>query len=207
LADVQVQGDAAPAQIVQALQDFNALAEPLDVLILTRGGGSADDLWAFNTEQVTRAVAASRIPTLVAIGQEVDISLAELAADQRASTPSNAAELLTPDRREVTAALKISGRQLGQGLQHALSVSRESIRRQAAELRRETGRALERQRYQLQRSTQMLELLNPAVIVRRGYAIVRDAANGKVIRATKQTKSGQLVDIQLSDGNVGAEVQ
>jgi exodeoxyribonuclease VII large subunit len=207
LADVQVQGDAAPAQIVQALQDFNALAEPLDVLILTRGGGSADDLWAFNTEQVTRAVAASRIPTLVAIGHEVDISLAELAADQRASTPSNAAELLTPDRREVTAALKISGRQLGQGLQHALSVSRESIRRQAAELRRETGRALERQRYQLQRSTQMLELLNPAVIVRRGYAIVRDAANGKVIRATKQTKSGQLVDIQLSDGNVGAEVQ
>jgi exodeoxyribonuclease VII large subunit len=207
LADVQVQGDVAPAQIVRAIQDFNALAEPPEVLILTRGGGSADDLWAFNTEQVTRAVAASRIPTLVAIGHEIDISLAELAADQRASTPSNAAELLTPDRREVTAALKISRRQLGQGLQHALTVSRESIRHQSVELLREAGRALERQRYQLQRSEQMLELLNPAVIVRRGYAIVRDAASGKVIRNTKQTKSGQSVDIQLSDGNVGAEVQ
>jgi exodeoxyribonuclease VII large subunit len=207
LADVQVQGDVAPAQIVRAIQYFNALAEPPEVLILTRGGGSADDLWAFNTEQVTRAVAASRIPTLVAIGHEIDISLAELAADQRASTPSNAAELLTPDRREVTAALKISRRQLGQGLQHALTVSRESIRHQSVELLREAGRALERQRYQLQRSEQMLELLNPAVIVRRGYAIVRDAASGKVIRNTKQTKSGQSVDIQLSDGNVGAEVQ
>lgn len=99
--DVLVQGEQAPGQIVAAIGAVNALADVPDVLVLTRGGGSAEDLAAFSSELVTRAVAASRVPTLVAIGHEVDISLAELAADQRASTPSNAAELLTPDRQEV----------------------------------------------------------------------------------------------------------
>ena len=96
--DVQVQGEPAPRQITAAVDYFNSQAEPPEVLILIRGGGSAEDLAAFSTEQVTRAVAASRVPTLVAIGHEVDVSLAELAADMRASTPSNAAELLVPDR-------------------------------------------------------------------------------------------------------------
>ena len=105
LIDVQVQGEVSPAQLVAAIEQFNQAAEPPEVLVVTRGGGSAEDLQAFSTEQVTRAVAASRIPTLVAIGHEVDISLAELAADQRASTPSNAAELLVPDRRAVLAGL------------------------------------------------------------------------------------------------------
>ncbi|HSC38637.1 MAG TPA: exodeoxyribonuclease VII large subunit, partial [Chitinophagaceae bacterium] len=101
LIDVQVQGEPAPAQIVAAITQLNQMASPPDVLVITRGGGSAEDLQAFSTEQVTRAVAASRIPTVVAIGHEVDVSLAELAADQRASTPSNAAELLVPSRRAV----------------------------------------------------------------------------------------------------------
>jgi exodeoxyribonuclease VII large subunit len=98
--DVQVQGEVAPEQIVQAITRFNQKSLAPDVLVITRGGGSAQDLQAFSSEQVTRAVAASRIPTLVAIGHERDIALAELAADQRASTPSNAAELLLPDRAQ-----------------------------------------------------------------------------------------------------------
>ncbi|MGH7193321.1 MAG: exodeoxyribonuclease VII large subunit, partial [Candidatus Saccharimonadales bacterium] len=104
--DVQVQGEAAPPQLAAALEQFNALAVPPEVIVLIRGGGSAEDLAAFSTEQVARAVAASRVPTLAAIGHETDLSLAELAADVRASTPSNAAELLVPDRRQVAAALK-----------------------------------------------------------------------------------------------------
>ncbi|HEU4606940.1 MAG TPA: exodeoxyribonuclease VII large subunit, partial [Chitinophagaceae bacterium] len=99
LADVQVQGEQAPSQIIAALDYFNSEGEPVDAVVITRGGGSADDLAAFSTEQVTRAVAGSRIPTLVAIGHEVDISLAEMAADKRASTPSNAAEMLVPDKK------------------------------------------------------------------------------------------------------------
>ena len=113
---MQVQGEPAPRQIVAALQWFNEQAGPPDVLVLVRGGGSADDLAAFSTETVVRAVAASRIPTLVAIGHEVDVSLSELAADQRASTPSNAAEILVPDRREVLARLRMEREGLAEDL-------------------------------------------------------------------------------------------
>ena len=87
LIDVQVQGEVAPSQITAAIEQFSAAAEPPDVVVIIRGGGSAEDLASFSTEIVTRAVAGSRIPTLVAIGHEVDLSLAELAADHRASTP------------------------------------------------------------------------------------------------------------------------
>ncbi|HMH30993.1 MAG TPA: exodeoxyribonuclease VII large subunit, partial [Methylomirabilota bacterium] len=114
LIDVQVQGEPAPAQIAAAIDQFNAQAEPPEVLILIRGGGSAEDLAAFSSEIVTRAVVASRTPTLVAIGHEVDLSLAELAADQRASTPSNAAELLVPDRKGTLEALQAVTGQLEQ---------------------------------------------------------------------------------------------
>jgi exodeoxyribonuclease VII large subunit len=95
-----VQGDSAVESLVSAISFFNQESEPVEVLVMIRGGGSADDLSAFSSEQVVRAVASSRIPTAVAIGHEVDISLAELAADLRASTPSNAAELLFPDKKE-----------------------------------------------------------------------------------------------------------
>src|SRR5690606_18856920 len=112
LANVQVQGESAIMQIVNAIDWFNKQAAVPDVLVIVRGGGSADDLQAFSSEQVTRSVAASRIPTLVAIGHEVDVSLAELAADRRASTPSNAAELLVPDRKEQITLLRHARRRL-----------------------------------------------------------------------------------------------
>src|SRR3989344_5479677 len=117
LIDVYVQGEQAPGQITTAIATFNRRAEPREVLVITRGGGSLDDLAAFNDERVVRAVAASRTPTLVAIGHEGDISLAELAADVRASTPSNAAALLMPDKKHELSLLKqikkdISGRLL-----------------------------------------------------------------------------------------------
>jgi exodeoxyribonuclease VII large subunit len=207
LADVQVQGEAAPGQIVQAIVELNAMAEPPEVLVITRGGGSSDDLWAFSTEQVTRAVAASRIPTLVAIGHEVDISLAELAADQRASTPSNAAELLTPDKRETIASLKLARQTLAKNLAHSLRTSQQLLRQYRHELESETMQALNRQRQRLQLRKQMLDLLNPTVILRRGYAIVHDAATGQVLRSVKRTKTNQKLDIQLSDGTVRADVQ
>jgi exodeoxyribonuclease VII large subunit len=125
-ADVQVQGEVAPAQIVAAIEQLNGLATPPDVLVITRGGGSAEDLQAFSTEQVTRAVAASRVPTLVAIGHEVDVSLAELAADQRASTPSNAAELLVPDRQYILRTLKETRQSLARAVSDRRAISSSS---------------------------------------------------------------------------------
>src|SRR5690606_24238390 len=99
LAHVQVQGEQAPAQIERALEYFNSLSEPADVLVMIRGGGSLEDLWAFNTEPVVRAVAGSRTPIVVGVGHEQDESLADLAADVRAATPTHAAQLVVPDKQ------------------------------------------------------------------------------------------------------------
>lgn len=207
LADVQVQGEAAPAQITEAIQQFNGLASPPELLVITRGGGSADDLWAFSTEQVTRAVAASRIPTLVAIGHEVDISLAELAADTRASTPSNAAELLTPDKAEIIAGLEAAHRLLSLSLNQAVRTSRQIIAQYDSDLHKEISRALDRQRQQLTMRAEVLGLLNPEAVLRRGYAIIRDTKSGAVVHSAKQTTAGQALELQLRDGSVSAEVQ
>jgi len=97
VCNVLVQGEGAPAEIVQAIDYFNESNSNLDALVIIRGGGSEDDLSAFNDERVVRKISSSRIPTLVAIGHEINLSLGELAADKRASTPSNAAELMVPD--------------------------------------------------------------------------------------------------------------
>jgi exodeoxyribonuclease VII large subunit len=207
LADVQVQGEAAPAQIVQAISDLNAMARPPEVLVITRGGGSADDLWAFNTEQVARAVAASRIPTLVAIGHEVDISLAELAADQRASTPSNAAELLTPDKREVLAQLNAACRTIDRDLAQAVQTSKQVLIQVKQGLQRETEQALVRQKQRLVLRQQMLELLNPTAILHRGYAIVRDITTQQVVRKSEGLVVDQELTVIFQDGSINTKVQ
>jgi exodeoxyribonuclease VII large subunit len=126
LADVSVQGAAAPDQIVGALEYFNQLSPPADVLVLIRGGGSLEDLMAFSTEPVARAVAASRTPIIVGVGHEVDFSLADYAADLRAATPTDAARLVVPDRHEMEAGvLHLRGR-----MEHALHRATDSRRGQ-----------------------------------------------------------------------------
>jgi exodeoxyribonuclease VII large subunit len=117
LADVSVQGAAAPDQLVGALEYFNQLRDPVDVLVLIRGGGSLEDLMAFSTEPVARAVAASRTPIVVGVGHEIDFSLADYAADVRAATPTDAARLVVPDRHEIAART----RHLASNLDGALS--------------------------------------------------------------------------------------
>lgn len=205
LADVQVQGEVAPEQIVQAVQLFNAQARPPDVLVITRGGGSAEDLAAFNTEQVTRAVAASRIPTLVAIGHEVDISLAELAADQRASTPSNAAQLLVPDKRHELERLKSLQGQLGQSLSAQVNEALQDLKYSAERLQTALSNRLQQAHHQLQLQQQLLTALNPQRILEQGYALV--VVNGKVVRRAKSLKPGQAVNIRMHDGTIDAEVK
>lgn len=205
LIDVQVQGEAAPAQIVAAIEQFNQLAEPPDVLAITRGGGSAEDLQAFSTEQVTRAVAASRIPTIVAIGHEIDVSLAELAADQRASTPSNAAELLVPDRRAILTGLSAYKKQM----EHC---ARQAVRRTASELtlsvdilHTATERALQTAGQHLHLRRQLLHAFDPQAALQRGYALVRQ--DGALVRSGTQLKPGQEIRINLSDASVTADVK
>lgn len=205
LIDVQVQGEPAPLQITAALEQFNAEAQPPEVLVVIRGGGSAEDLAAFNTEQVTRAVSASRVPTLVAIGHEVDLSLAELAADRRASTPSNAAELLVPDRSQVRASLQLAASQLRQAGQHHLQVARHMLHEQAAIMRQMTDQHLRQTKVSLQQTAALLQALNPHAILHRGYAIVRQ--QGKIVRSIQAVSSGGIVDVQLADGRFTATIE
>ncbi len=204
LIDVQVQGEAAPGQITAALERFNAEAETPDIIILIRGGGSAEDLAAFSTEQVTRAVAASRVPTLVAIGHEVDWSLAELAADRRASTPSNAAELLVPDRAHVRAALKTAVLHLRQTGNHQLQTASQRLGHQAGSLEQGLAHSLQRALEKLRNQSQLLAAVDPAAILRRGYAIVRAAQ--QPVRSIRALDSGAIVDVQVSDGGFRATV-
>lgn len=204
LTDVQVQGEVAPQQIVEALAGLNSLSTPPDVIVLIRGGGSADDLLAFSTEQVTRAVAASRVPTLVAIGHEIDLSLAELAADQRASTPSNAAELLVPDRQHVLADLQSSRAALLRHTSVQLAAARQRLEHAQALLGDQLGSLVANQRQRLQTTRQLLSALNPEAILGRGYAIITQG--GTTVRSVRQLKSGAIVEARLGDGRFTATV-
>lgn len=195
LADVHVQGERSPLQLVLTLEWFNGQADPPDVLVMIRGGGSADDLAAFSAEQVVRAVAASRVPTLVAIGHEVDVSLAELAADQRASTPSNAAELLVPDRREALARLRDRQQQLTDNIQVRLDEERLALRDSLQDQADRLVWLIEDRRTGLLNIRRLVEALNPGLALARGFAIVRK--DGLAVRGG--LRPGDIVEITMSE--------
>lgn len=174
VAHVQVQGVSAPQQIVKALTHFNEMAYPPEVVVIVRGGGSADDLAAFNDEPLVRAIAASRVPTLVGVGHEVDVSLADMVADVRAATPSNAAQLLVPDKREIIErnklllqrAVRMTARQLDT-YRTIVADSQEII---IAAIDQKLASLKERHKSLVRTLMQM----NPRQVLKRGYALLRD---------------------------------
>lgn len=206
LIDVQVQGEDAPTQIVRAIEFFSRTASPPEVLVVIRGGGSADDLQAFSSEVVTRAVAGSRIPTLVAVGHERDVSLAEMAADQRASTPSNAAELLVPDKKHMMEALgqykKILNDRVQQYVTDAVMHTKNT--QSLVKERLYQHLSLAQQHFRIQ--SQKLVLLNPQTTLHRGYAIVRDAQSKRIVTSKEMTRPEQNIRIEFYDGAVSATV-
>jgi exodeoxyribonuclease VII large subunit len=204
LADVQVQGMSASEQIERAIHVFNQLPEPPEVLVLIRGGGSADDLQAFSEERVVRAVAASRIPTLVAIGHEIDTSLAELAADTRASTPSNAAELLTPDKTHVLQSLTGYQKNLHRALRSVVEDKKIHIQQSQQLLAREVQAVFDKTQQQLRTKHALLDILNPQSALQRGYAVVR--LDGAVVKSGEMLQKDAIVRIELHDATVGAKI-
>lgn len=204
--DVQVQGDRAPEQIISALNYYNSHEKLVDAIIITRGGGSAEDLAVFNNEQLTRAVSASRIPTLVAIGHEADISLAELAADKRASTPSNAAELLVPDKRIVLDHMTRSKVMMGEFLITITSNTRAKLvdkTMRLADIVTQFAREL-RQSYTMRH--QILTAYNPASVLKRGYAVIR-SKDTRIIKSVKRISMNDKLDIELNDGFILAKAE
>ena len=207
MVDVQVQGEAAPPQIVAAIERFNELKSPPEVLVIIRGGGSADDLAAFSTESVTRAVAASRVPTLAAIGHEIDLSLTELAADKRASTPSNAAELLVPDKRAVLETLRQSLGDMTDTIEDRLQGEKDNLYRTVEDMAVVVEQAMERQKTHLSAARQLLEALSPQAALKRGYAIIRRASDGGLVRSAADAPEGAIVRITTDSDVIEAAVQ
>ncbi len=205
VVNVQVQGEVAPSQIAAAIAHLNTIAPPLDVLTLIRGGGSSEDLAAFNSEQVTRAVAGSRIPTLVAIGHEIDFTLAELAADCRASTPSNAAELLVPEKKQILRELRVTQHSLTRHIAYVMNNAAAAVSQYTEQLDRLIRQRLQRLSSEVDGQAQLLEAFNPTAVLKRGYAIVRH--NGRVLRNTQALSVGNMIEVQLMQGALGAVVE
>jgi exodeoxyribonuclease VII large subunit len=226
LAPTLVQGDQAAPGIVDALAALNDQPE-IDVIILARGGGSLEELWPFNEEMVARAIYASRAPVVSAVGHETDYTIADYVADRRAPTPSAAAELVVPDRAEISRQLvgyqvAMAGWLAGQAARHRAEVERLALdlRRAAPDIarRRERLAALLRsaatslaqavggRRGRVNACTIQLRSLDPQGTLARGYAIVQRRADGQVVTSAGQVKARDRLDIHVTDGSFPAEV-
>jgi len=229
LAPTPVQGDAAPPQIVTALEALNE-HDDVDVIVVARGGGSLEELWAFNDERVARAVAASRIPVICGVGHETDFSLAGFAADVRAPTPSAAAELVAPDQAELRAQVAALSAALTAALQGAIGERRWRLAEQTQALKHLSpavqlaqtrqrvddllsraeaavshGLALHHQR--LNGLIGQLAGVSPLGTLERGYAIVRRCETGAVVRSVAQVTPGDALGIRVTDGEFEAGVR
>lgn len=175
VAHTQVQGESAPDQMIRAIRYFNMRDELADVLVLIRGGGSADDLSAFNDEQLVREIAASRIPTLVGVGHEVDIVLADMVADVRAATPSNAAQLLVPDRREIINSVQQRVRAMAQSAERAIDTLQRENSMALNRMIELTTQQIDDQLGSVAQMRATLQAYDPRGVLERGYALVRGA--------------------------------
>ncbi len=205
LADVYVQGSQAPIQIVSAIEHFNELSDLADVLVITRGGGSAEDLASFNDERVVRAVASSRIPTLVAVGHEVDVSLAELAADMRASTPTNAAQLAVPNRDEILTSLDFTKGKIAEFIRQQINEYSRASKDAKKTLNYELKQLLNQEKNRLNSHKKLISVFDPRAVLKRGYALI--SKTGRHISSVRSLSRGDKLDIELSDGTIGAKVE
>ena len=200
----QVQGAKAEQSVCAALHRIRRL--PVDVLIVGRGGGSIEDLWAFNSEKVARAVAAMPMPVISAVGHETDVTLCDLVADLRAATPSAAAAAATPDRAEVLAHCGVVGQRLARALRTASRHAVERLDRTGDRLARCMESRLEQTRARLTAHSAHLDALSPLKVLGRGYAVARDA-EGKVLKRVAQLPAGKEFRLRVTDGEVHARVE
>jgi exodeoxyribonuclease VII large subunit len=185
VADVQVQGVSAAPQIIRALDYFNQHSNPVDAIVMVRGGGSAEDLAIFNDEPLVRAVAGSRIVTLVGVGHEVDVSLCDMAADVRAATPSNAAQLLVPDKKATSKQLTYQLKHIVHKLEVQTKSIKERLRTDNTYMLAKIQHKLQLQQQHVGYIKQVLRQLDPKAVLARGYSLVRDK-KGKIIKESPE---------------------
>jgi exodeoxyribonuclease VII large subunit len=226
----RVQGDGAAQEIAAGIRLANRMLPPPDVLVVGRGGGSLEDLWAFNEEPVVRAIAASRIPTISAVGHEIDVTLSDLAADVRALTPSEAAERVVPAVEEISERM----RSYRQRLRHAATrrvmwlrarydaVANQRPFRRPFDLVLDRSRRLDElaahagstiNRLMLERASRLatiagkMESLSPLAVLSRGYTITTDARTGTAVRAADQLRVGQSIVTRFASGEAVSKVE
>lgn len=195
-----VQGETAPDSLVAAIEKVGRWNDA-DVVIIGRGGGSREDLWAFNDERVARAIAACPIPTISAVGHEVDYSIADLVADVRAATPSAAAEAAVPVLSDLIAGIRALAQDIRGSLARRITDGGRELRQLARDLTVRSQRATERRRARVQQLAARLEALSPLATLARGYAVARDL-NGAALPAASAFSPGMRFDLQLRDGIV-----
>ena len=196
VAHVQVQGTDAPDQIIRVINYFNQQESLPEVIVIIRGGGSADDLSSFNDEPLVRAIAGSRIPTLVGVGHEIDTSLSDLTADVSAATPSNAAQILVPDRMEIIRAVRAQVISLLPRVLQLIDGQRQSVKDMMINVIDAVERAADEQMRRLLSLRNVLTQLDPNVVLARGYALIR----GNV-------KVGATIEIETNKVILEAEVK
>ena len=227
LLPVRVQGVEAPGEIAAAIRYANYY-QLADLLIVGRGGGSMEDLWAFNDEQVAHAIYESKIPVISAVGHEPDVTISDYVADLRAATPSNAAELAVPDRDALVQSLDAMSNAMATALNRQLKAAKQhlDVLSKSPALRSPTGyleqkekslelfknRMIAAENQIINRNNQRyialtakLDAMSPLKVLTRGYAMTQ-AADGTVVRSVKQVEAGERITVSLSDGKLSATV-
>lgn len=225
----RVQGAAAAGEIVDAMRLAHRVRPKFDLLLIGRGGGSMEDLWCFNEERVVRAISKCRMPTVTAIGHEIDVTLADMAADARALTPSQAAQLILPSRIELEGRLQQTERRLHNLMRNRLQTGRlrlESLtergmlarphelhiqRRQSiddleARSTQAIWRWLQRRREQLQATARAAEALSPLSVLARGYSLTQASHAKSPLADARDVSPGDLLDTRLARGRVRSQV-
>jgi exodeoxyribonuclease VII large subunit len=228
ISPTRVQGDEAPAEIALAIRRL-ATATDVDVILLVRGGGSLEDLWAFNTEVVANAIASSPKPIVSGVGHETDTTIADLVADARAPTPTAAAMLAVPDRAALLGLVVRDRRRLVASMQRRTDAGRDTLARLRAVLRARSPQArvalarareararhaaeaairgrLERNRRRLGEMAARLDALSPLAVLGRGYALARRESDGRIVRAVGDVSLGDRLELRLASGQIGAQV-
>jgi len=202
--NVLVQGDQAITMIIKAINDLNVSYPDLDVIVITRGGGSMEDLQIFSSESLTRAVFSSRLPTLVAIGHERDISLSELAADLRASTPSNAAELLVPSKKDLIDDLKRLSIDLKKQIFNFYSQEEEKYKLLVESVKSKINQKLEIENQELGYYDNLIKSLNPKLPMSRGYALIKK--NDQYITDFSQLHKNDTIEVESLEISIEAKI-
>ncbi len=224
---VRVQGPGAADEIAQGIRELECI-KAIDVMIVGRGGGSLEDLWAFNEEVVARAIAAARVPIVSAVGHEIDVTIADFVADRRATTPTSAAEMILPNKDDVVERVVVLKRRLQRAIDNGLQRRRENLRHWTQRLadpsrglrqgqvrlddlslrlwrRQEDSNARLRER--LGHLAGRLESVNPLAVLRRGYSIVYGLSDGSIIKEASSLRKGHRVKLEFATGRAVCRVE